>query len=171
MMNVLSVFALAVAVVACMCDVRSRRIPNVLTFGAALVAGAVHLLLGGAAGIVVSIEGWLLGIALFFPFFALRGLGAGDVKLLGALGAWLGPGSIVFVALYSTLAGGIVAVIVALRSRYLARALRNIKALVTFWMTVGLKPADGLTLASADAPRVAYAVPMLAGLVVTLWTR
>lgn len=170
-MSVWSAFALAVAALACICDVRSRRIPNALTFGASALACAAHLLLAGPVGLLASAEGWLLGIALFFPFFALRGLGAGDVKLLGALGAWLGAGSIVFVALYSTLAGGAIAVLVALRNRYLLRALRNIKFLVTFWMTVGLKPAEGLTLADTDAPRVAYAVPMLAGLVVTLWTR
>jgi len=171
MMNASTLFPLTVAMVACICDLRSRRIPNVLTFGAALLALAAHLLFGGTAGVAVGAEGWLLGLALFFPMFALGGLGAGDVKLLGAFGAWLGPSSIVFVAFYSTLVGGVIALIVALRNRYLARALRNIKFLATFWMTVGLKPVDGLTLADADAPRVAYAVPMLAGLLVTLWTR
>jgi prepilin peptidase CpaA len=170
-MNGLSIFALAVGVLASICDVRHHKIPNVLTFGAALLACAAHLMLAGPSGITVSVEGWLLGIALFFPFFALGGLGAGDVKLLGALGAWLGPGPIVFVALYSTLVGGVIALVVALNSGYLSRALRNIKLLVTFWMTVGFKPAEELTLAGADAPRVAYAVPMLAGLVMTLWTR
>ncbi len=170
-MHSLSIFALTVAVLACICDLRCRRIPNLLTFGAALLAFVAHVIVGGAAGITVSAAGWLLGIALFFPFFALGGLGAGDVKLLGALGAWLGPSSILFVALYTTLAGGVIAMIVALKSGYLTRALRNLKFLATFWMTVGLKPAEGLTLADADAPRVAYAVPMLVGLVVTLWTR
>ena len=50
--------------------------------------------------------GWMLGAALFFPVFALRGMGAGDVKLLAAVGAWLGPLQVVCVALVTSIAGG-----------------------------------------------------------------
>ena len=45
------------------------------------------------------VGGWLLGAALFFLIFALRGMGAGDVKLLAAVGAWLGPAQVIWVAL------------------------------------------------------------------------
>ena len=55
----------------------------------------------------------MLGAALFFPVFALRGMGAGDVKLLAAIGAWLGPLPS-SVALISTIAGGAIAVVVSL---------------------------------------------------------
>ena len=80
-----------VAVAACVYDLRTRRIPNGLTFGAALATVTFHGATGGTTGLMASAGGWLLGIALFFPFFALRGLGGGDVELLGAFGAWLGP--------------------------------------------------------------------------------
>ncbi len=168
-MKVLSLFAVAVAAVACVCDIRSRRIPNALTFGAAMLAFSAHLVMGGLSSLTQSLAGWILGAALFFPFFALRGLGAGDVKLLAAIGAWLGPYSILFVAFYTTLVGGVMAVMVAGRSRYLAQAFRNVKFLASFWITAGLRPAEGLTLADAAAPRLAYAVPILGGLLVTLW--
>ena len=68
---------------------------------------------------MASAGGWLLGIALFFPFFALGGLGGGDVKLLGALGAWLGPTAVFHVGLYSAIAGGVMASLVAFRAGYL----------------------------------------------------
>jgi hypothetical protein len=93
------------------------------------------------------------------------------VKLVGALGAWLGPVAVCYVGLYSALAGGVLGVAVALRMGYLRQALRNMKFLGTFWLTAGLRPVEGLTLDDQKAPRLAYAVPMLAGLVVTLWLR
>jgi len=161
--------AVVVAAGACVYDLRTRRIPNALTFGAALAAVLFHAVAGGAAGLMASAGGWLLGLALFFPFFALRGLGGGDVKLLGAFGAWLGPVAVLHVGFYSALAGGAFAVAVALRTGYLRQALRNLKFLGTFWMTVGFQPVDGVTLDEQKAPRLAYAVPMLAGLLVTLW--
>jgi prepilin peptidase CpaA len=161
--------AIALAVCATAYDLRTRRIPNMLTFGGAAVALAYHGVFGGTAGLATSLGGWLLGIALFFPFFALRGLGGGDVKLLGALGAWMGPFAVLYIGLYSTLAGGIFAVAVALRTGYLRQALANLKFLGSFWLTVGFHPAEGVTLDQKGTPRLAYAVPMLAGLLVTLW--
>jgi prepilin peptidase CpaA len=161
--------AIVVASFACVCDVRTRRIPNALTFGAAFVALVFHAVTGGTSGLMTSAGGWVLGILLFFPFFALRGLGAGDVKLLGAIGAWLGPASVLYVGLYASLAGGVLGIAVALRTGYLRKALRNLKMLVSFWLTVGFTPVEGLTLEEEKAPRLAYAVPMLVGLMVTLW--
>lgn len=166
-----SQIAIAVASLACVCDLRTRRIPNVLTFGAAIIAFALHGLVGGRPELMASAGGWLLGVALFFPFFALGGLGAGDVKLLGAIGAWLGPAAVLYVAFFSTLAGGVLALIVALRAGYVRQAVRNLGFLLRFWSTVGFRPAEGLTLEKTDSPRLAYAVPVLAGLLVTLWVR
>src|SRR5262245_16844565 len=137
--------ALVVAAVACIADWRSRRIPNALTISAALTAIGCQALIGGTGGAATSLSGWVIGIALFFPFFALGGLGAGDVKLLGAIGAWLGPSVVLRVAMYSAMAGGVLAVLVAMRSGYLRTAFRNLRFLVSYWKTVGLKPAEGFT--------------------------
>jgi prepilin peptidase CpaA len=163
--------ATALAVAAMVCDLRTRRIPNLLTLGGAALAFGYHGIVGGPAGLGTTLGGWLLGVALFFPFFALRGLGGGDVKLLGALGSWLGPATVLYVGFYSTLAGGVLAVAVGLRAGYLRQALANLKFLGSFWLTVGFRPADGVTLDHKGTPRLAYAVPMLAGLLVTLWLR
>ena len=171
-MTIFQIVALGVVLVAVVWDIASRRIPNVLTFGAALIAFITHAYVGGWSGLGFALLGWVVGVALFFPVFALGGMGAGDVKLLGAIGAWLGAAAVVWVGLFSGIAGGVLAVIVALFSGYLKQALRNVWGLLLYWRVVGLRPQPELTLsAGPNAPRLAYAVPMLAGLMVTLWFR
>src|SRR5437660_8307386 len=106
MMSVPHVVVILVAGIASVSDVRTRRIPNVLTFGAAAAALVYLFAAHGWLGLAGAGEGWAVGVLLFFPFFALGGLGAGDVKLLGAMGAWLGPRAVFWVAVYASLAGG-----------------------------------------------------------------
>jgi prepilin peptidase CpaA len=160
-MTLVQSIAIVVATTAVVWDLSTRRIPNVITFGAALLALIVHGYLGGWPGI---------GVALFFTLFALGGMGAGDVKLLGALGAWLGPISVIWVALFAGIAGGVMGVVVAAYSGYLRQALRNVWGLLLYWRVAGVQPMPELTLAApSTAPRLAYAVPLLAGLMVTLW--
>jgi prepilin peptidase CpaA len=164
-----TVAAVLIALVAVAWDLKTRRIPNALTFGAALAAVLVHGYAGGAAGAGLSLGGWLVGAAFFLPFFALGGMGGGDVKLLAALGAWLGPSTIVWVALYSSIAGGGMALAVAAFSGYLRQAFTNLRSLLIQWHVAGIRPVPDLTLASNRGPRLAYAVPVLTGLMVTLW--
>lgn len=171
MIDTRSAAVLAVALVACLFDLRSRRIPNPLTLGAALAACVFALVQHGFPGLGWSVAGWLAAVALFFPVFALGGMGAGDVKLLGALGAWLGAIDALHLALYTALAGGAMGVLVALSRNYLAQALRNLWLLLTFWRTSGLRPLPHLTLDTAGGPRLAYAIPIAVGAVATVWLR
>ncbi len=169
-MTLVQSIAIVVATTAVVWDLSTRRIPNVITFGAALLALIVHGYLGGWPGIGTCLAGWAVGVAFFFPLFALGGMGAGDVKLLGALGAWLGPISVIWVALFAGIAGGVMGVVVAAYSGYLRQALRNVWGLLLYWRVAGVQPMPELTLAApSTAPRLAYAVPLLAGLMVTLW--
>jgi prepilin peptidase CpaA len=156
---------------ACVTDWRSRRIPNVLTLGAALAAFAVFGVLLGFKGLLTSVSGWLVGCLLFLPWFLLRGMGAGDVKLLAALGAWTGPALVVWVALYAAVAGGVLAVGVTLYTGYLRTMLRNVWNLLMFWRIAGVQPHPELTLATAAGPRLPYAFPITAGAVAALWLR
>ena len=170
-MTLAQILALAVAVVACITDVRARRIPNVLTFGAALAAIGAGAATGGFTGAGSAIAGWVVGVAVFFVPFALRGLGAGDVKLMAALGAWLGPADALWLGVYTALAGGIVALAVALAHGYLRAALSNVWLLLTHWRARGLRALPEITLEGSGGPRLAYAVPIFCGLVMTLWLR
>jgi len=150
-------------------DVRTRRIPNWLTLGAAGVALGYALFSGGLSGLGFAVGGWLVGAALFFPLFALGGMGAGDVKLLAALGAWLGPVDAVWLAIFASIAGGAMAVVVSMYHGYLGQAGTNMWFMLTHWRAAGVQPIPGLTLSDARAPRLAYAIPIGIGLVCTLW--
>jgi prepilin peptidase CpaA len=163
--------ALIIGTAACVTDLHSRRIPNWLTFGAAAAAFAFHFANGGQAAAQHAAGGWVTGLFLFMPLFLLGGMGAGDVKLLAALGAWLGPADAFWLAIYSSMAGGVMAIVVALRHNYLATACRNLGALGKFWWIAGPRRMDALTLDRSTAPKLAYAVPMLLGVLVTLWLR
>jgi prepilin peptidase CpaA len=116
-------------------------------------------------------SGLLVGLGLLLPLFALRGLGGGDVKLLAALGAWIGPGAALWMVLWAAVAGGPLALAVALRAGYLRSALQNVWSLLMFWRVSGLRPHPSLNLNISGAPRLPYALPIAVGLVVSLWTR
>ena len=162
---------LLVGLAACVLDLRSRRIPNALTFGAAAAALVFHTVTAGVSGLQTAAFGWIVGTALFLPFFLLGGMGGGDVKLLAALGAWLGPREAMWLAIYGSIAGGVLAIGYSLARGYLGTALSNIAALLRYWSVVGPRPMPTLTLEGGNAPRLAFAVPMLVGLMVTLWVR
>jgi prepilin peptidase CpaA len=155
--------------VACATDLRDSRIPNALTFGSIALALLVHSLFPQGFGLPHAFIGLLVGGAVFFPFFALGGMGAGDVKLMAALGAWLGWQPVLLIAMYGAAAGGVLAIIVALGTGYLRQAFTNLGRLLMHWRVAGLEPLPDLTLEHARGPRLAYAVPIFIGLLVTLW--
>lgn len=161
--------AAAIAVMACATDLAWRRVPNVLTLPALAFGVAAHAWFTGGVGVGGALAGAAVGLALFFPFFALGGLGAGDVKLMAALGAWLGVSDVVWTALYGAVAGGVLGVAVAFGHGYLGKAVANIRQLLMFWAVQGVRPWPALTLEHGTGPRLPYAVPVLAGLVTTLW--
>ena len=165
------VAVVAVALVACVTDLRSRRIPNVLTFGAAAAGLVFHIFAPMGEGPTTALLGWLIGVAIFFVPFALGGLGGGDVKLLGALGAWLGPSGIFWAALYTGVAGGVMAIITALASGYLRQALSNVYMLLAHWRVAGIRALPQLTLETSEAPKLAYAIPIFAGTMVAIWLK
>lgn len=111
------------AVVATVIDIRVRRIPNALT---ATMAGiGIGLAASGASGISLgaSLAGLLVGLALMLPGHALGATGAGDVKFMAAVGAIVGPAHAVNAFLFTAVAGGLLAVAVALRRRRLGATL------------------------------------------------
>jgi prepilin peptidase CpaA len=166
-----STIVVSVGLAACVTDLRSRRIPNVLTFGAAGAALVYAFGVAGWRGVAISALGWLVGAAVFFIPFALGGLGAGDVKLLAAMGAWLGPANAVWLGLYTGVAGGVMAIAVALATGYLRQAFSNLSLLLMHWRVAGLRALPEISLEGSTGPRLAYALPIFAGLMATLWLR
>ena len=170
-MPAIPIAVVSVASFACAFDLRTRRIPNWLTFGSAAAALVFHFVTGGAGGVGHGIGGWAIGVALLIAPYALGGMGAGDVKLVGALGAWLGPGDTFWLAMYTGIAGAVMALIVGAWHGYLRQAWSNVWLLLTHWRASGLRPFPELTLATSRGPRLAYAAPILVGTVVMLWLR
>jgi prepilin peptidase CpaA len=168
-MTIANVVAVSIAAIACVIDLRTRRIPNALTFGAAAVALVFRGMTAGAGGAADAAAGWLVGFALLVVPYALGGMGAGDVKLLAALGAWLGPAETLWLGIYTNLAAGVMALAVAFMHGYLRQAWNNVWLLLAHWRVVGLRPLTEITLAAGHGPRLAYAVPIFAGMVATVW--
>jgi prepilin peptidase CpaA len=170
-MSPVHICTLTIAGAACVTDLRTRRIPNVLTFGAALAGLVFQFATGGVEGLGQAALGWLLGALVFLLPFALGGLGGGDVKLLAALGAWLGPADALWLVLYTGVAGGVMAVAVSARYGYLGTALQNVKLLLCHWQVAGIKALPEITLEGSGGPKLAYAFPILMGLVTSVWLR
>ena len=164
-----SVAAGAMALTACLTDIRSRRIPNTLTLGGAAAAFVFHLINGGLVALGGAAAAWAIGLLLFLPFFALRGIGGGDVKLLAGLGAWIGPAMTVWLAFWAAIAGGVFALAVALAHGYTGSAFKNVWGMLTYWKVMGLRPHPVVTLDSGTGPRLPYSLPIAAGLGLTLW--
>lgn len=150
-------------------DLRTHRIPNVLTMGAMVAGILAHAASGGLSGLVSSLAGLGVGLILFFPFFALGGLGAGDVKLLGAIGAWLGAGRVFWAALYSSIAGGVVALLLVAATGRFRDTAAGLFVMFSHWQASGPSSVPGMTLKESSGPRLAYAIPITLGTMVTLW--
>ena len=168
-MTLSSFAAVTISFAACLTDLRWRRIPNALTLGGAAAALVVHTALRGTSGASSAAAGWAVGLGLFLPIFALRGIGGGDVKLLAALGAWLGPMPAVWLAFWSAIAGGVFALAVAGARGYTRQAFTNVWGMLSYWRVMGMQPHPAVTLETAAGPRLPYSLPIAAGLGMTLW--
>jgi len=92
--------------VATLMDFRSCKIPNVLTFGAALFGLVLQGTLNGLPGLAIAVGGWIVCLICFLPLYARGGMAAGDVKLMAAVGAFLGPIYGIAACLLTLIAGG-----------------------------------------------------------------
>lgn len=104
--------------VAASTDITARRIPNWLVVSGLFAALGARIWLQGAEGALIWLEGTITGFGLLLPFYILRGMAAGDVKLMSMVGAWVGPVLGFDIALITFLIGAIWSVaLVLLRGR------------------------------------------------------
>jgi prepilin peptidase CpaA len=155
MSNAVLAAGLAAAVVI---DLRSRRIPNLLT--AAMAVLGLGLAATGSSELTVtaSIVGMVLGLVLMLPGHLLGATGAGDVKLMAAVGAIVGPGLVFPAFLFTCIAGGVLAVGVALGRRRFAETVAGTGRLIA-------APASARTeiQTAAASRRFAYGPAIAAG--------
>lgn len=154
----------AVVVAAAVTDLRSRRIPNVLAVPFLVLGVLSSAVLGGWSGLGQSLLGVLLAAAGLGIFWCLGGMGMGDLKLMMAVGAWIGPSQLVVALAMTALIGGMMAIGWAVAGGFLLQVLGS-----TAGMICGKRKA--LTLASPAARKMAYAPAIALGTILSFLGR
>lgn len=152
--------------VAARADVRTRTIPNNLTFPALLLGVATHTALAGPEGFKSSLAGLAIAGGLLLPGWMFRWMGAGDVKLMAAVGAWLAWPQALIAVLASLVMGGAISLIVAVRRGMLRQALTGAMLIgaQTIARTGGAPPVT-------TGVRFPFALAVMAGSTIGLWLR
>ncbi len=152
---------LAVMAAAVYTDVRWGKILNAVTAPAALLGIVLNTVIGGWEGLLASVLGLALGVGLWFVCGILgRILGAGDSKLLAALGALQGPVFLLYAIIATALAGGVIAIVIALWRGYLRQSILNLVQSL-YGRIVHRVPIDIATAAPQAA--IPYAIPIFCG--------
>jgi prepilin peptidase CpaA len=159
---------IALVAMATQADVRNRKIPNVLTGLGLLFGIAAHLVLDGPTGALNALIGALIAGGILFPGWLMGFMGAGDVKLMAAVGAWLGYPNALLAAVAALIAGGLISVIVAARKGVLMQAARNAVRLGVS-LVVGRGKSSGVPPVTTGV-RFPFAPAVLIGAIfVLLW--
>ena len=159
-----------VALVAGITDWRWRRIPNWLTVPAAAIGLAINIGVSGWTGAKSSLLGLGLGLLILFPFVVIRALGAGDWKLAGAMGAFLGPSQLLLVLAGSVLVAGVMALVLVIYKGRLVKTLRNIGVILVRLVT-GHPGDPSVSLDNPDSLKVPFGVAMALAVVVFVGQR
>lgn len=144
-------------------DVKSRRIPNWL-IAMGLTASFALQVLSSFGSFSTWGMGLLAGFGLFIPFYLLRAMGAGDVKLMAVIGSFIGPGAALSAVLLTLVAGGVMAICVSLWGGAFRSVLSNVRLLLTstlFSMLHGKTATVNATFSSAG--NLPYALAIATG--------
>jgi len=138
-------------------DLRTRRIPNWLTVPGLGIGIVLNSVIGGWAGARNSLLGASLGLGILLPFVLMRSLGAGDWKLMGAVGAFVGPGPMIAVLVATFLVAGVMAVILVIWKKRVRQTARNLWRLLGAFLAFHL-PEPELTLDNPESVKVPFGV-------------
>ncbi len=157
----------SVLILAVITDLRFQRIPNWLTFTATLSGIVINSVTGGIQGFLLSMAGLFVGIAVLILFYFLGGMGGGDVKLMGAIGALLGAKGVFIAFLAAALIGGIYASVLLVLHGQLSRTLSR------YWLILKtvLLTGEALQIPPSEddkKPRLRYGVAIALGTFLSL---
>jgi len=152
-------------------DIKSRRIPNYLTLTTAVSGLAFRGACYGVSGLVDGLLGLFLGFSLLFLPYYLKGLGAGDVKGLAALGAWLGPRSTLALFIYMGLAGGVLALGFLWWRGLLWQRLKQAWVYLVNWILCQPCRASSQATSRQSSPDqgIPYGAALAMGMLVVFW--
>lgn len=138
-------------------DLRRHRIPNLLSVGAAVLGLCLQFGFYGLEGVAWGLGGYTLGLGLMLPSYATGFMGAGDVKLMAAVGAFLGPKLTLWAAALTLIAGGGIALCVLAARGGLWELLCRYGRMIRFTLTTGLLSYERARSGEAAAQRFPYA--------------
>lgn len=144
-------------------DLRSHRIPNYLTMSSMLLGLMYHTSLTGFNGFLFSFTGLFAGLGLLIIFYLMGGMGAGDVKLLGAVGSFIGAKGVFWSFLFSAIAGGIYSLILILVYRKIFSGTFSNLYYSGVHLIMAKRLLDIGTIHTDDRPRICYGVAIAAG--------
>lgn len=149
-------------------DIRAQRIPNYLTLGTAMAGLGFQLGFHGWGGLWSGFLGLALGFGLLIIPYLLSGMGAGDVKALAALGAWLGPQRTFYLFLYMGVCGGLLILLILGWRGMLWSQMRQ--GWISLNRLLGRYPT-GTETPEHHLPKqkIPYAVAMALGMAVLYW--
>ena len=150
-------------------DVKSCRIPNFITFPSILLGLAMHLALGGWRQLLFSLGAGLICGTAFLVFYIAGGMGAGDVKLMTAVGCIAGMPHVAYLLILTALAGGTMAILLALSRGRLQQTISNVGAIAAHHSQQGLQAHPDLNLSNPDTLRLPYALAIAGGSLLTLY--
>jgi prepilin peptidase CpaA len=150
-------------------DVRSRRIPNFVTFPAMLCGLLLHFALGGWRGLGSAFAAGLICGATFLVFWMAGGMGAGDVKLIAAAGCLTGLPCTGSLLMLTALSGAGMAIVLALWKRRLKETLCNVGSLWMYHRIAGLEPHPVLNINNPHTIRLPYALAISLGCALTVY--
>jgi prepilin peptidase CpaA len=154
-------------IVATISDIRSRKIPNWLVVPFLLSGLAVSAVVEGWHGLEQSTLGILLAAVAVGIFYALGGMGMGDVKLCAAIGAWIGPGQLGLALVMTGFAGGVMALAWAVYGGFLRESLEGAGDLIFGMRKRGFRPHDTLLLTNTATRRMPYAPAICVGTILS----
>jgi len=159
-----------VLAVATFTDVRSRRIPNWLVLPFLVIGIAVSGWLHGWHGLGQSFEGLGLGLLIYGFLFWMGGMGAGDVKLCAAIGAWIGPDQLFIALVITGLAGGVMVLSWALFGGFLKDLFTGTGNLVFGWKGPGSVRDPEMVLANPRKRKIPYAPAIAIGTLISFFS-
>ena len=164
--------ALTVGLTAGWIDYRTRRIPNWLTVTGALLGIVTQWFATGPHGVHMALEGMILALTCLLPLVLLRAMGAGDWKLMGALGAILGPVMMLLILAGAIILSGIMAMVIIIRAKRVKETCMNVLVLVQGFLSFGVRGFPEITLDNPDLMKLPFGVAVgMATLLCFLATR
>lgn len=161
----------AVLVVATFTDLRSRRIPNWLVFPFFFAGVVVSVWMHGWHGLGQSLAGSLLGLVIFGVLFWLGGMGAGDVKLCAAIGAWVGPHQLMFALVLTGMAGGVMVFCWAVAGGFVKELFTGASDLAFGWKGSGGVRDPEMAIGNPLKRKMPYAPAIAIGTLISFFAR